>query len=185
MALCRVEGGPTYEIALIRDASLINCLLDVTEIDYGLQQPSDVVTLQYKPLSLKNICPLPLSVFLALEEPFLICHADGSPSLQMFRTELPEYVLDFGHVIHGSIHTHVVKIINTGRFPVSFCTGRRVLRSTGFRVEPDHVKDLPCCETESFTVHFDLESANLPLGEVDVLLPIKKAPRITSTSMPT
>ncbi|XP_053931839.1 hydrocephalus-inducing protein homolog [Cuculus canorus] len=89
--------------------------------------------------------------------------------------ELPEYILDFGHIIRGSIHTHVVKITNTGRFPVSFCTDRRVLRSTGFRVEPDHVKDLPCCETESFTVHFDSENANLPLGEVDVLLPIKVA----------
>ena len=37
MALCRVEGGPTYEIALSGEASLINYLLDVTEIDCGLQ----------------------------------------------------------------------------------------------------------------------------------------------------
>ncbi|XP_074751314.1 hydrocephalus-inducing protein homolog, partial [Athene noctua] len=36
-ALCRVEGGPTYEIALSGEASLINYLLDVTEIDCGLQ----------------------------------------------------------------------------------------------------------------------------------------------------
>ncbi|XP_053911744.1 hydrocephalus-inducing protein-like [Cuculus canorus] len=37
MALCRVEGGPTYEVALSGEASLINYLLDITEIDYGLQ----------------------------------------------------------------------------------------------------------------------------------------------------
>ena len=38
-ALCRVEGGPTYEIALSGEASLIHYLLDVTEIDCGLQVP--------------------------------------------------------------------------------------------------------------------------------------------------
>jgi len=36
-ALCRVEGGPTYEIALSGEASLIHYLLDVREIDCGLQ----------------------------------------------------------------------------------------------------------------------------------------------------
>jgi len=43
----------------------------------------------------------------------------------------------------------------------------------GFCVELDRVKHLPCCETKTFEVHFDPQSANLPLGEVDVLLPIK------------
>ena len=37
--LCSVEGGPTYEIALSGEASLINYFLDVTEIDCGLQVP--------------------------------------------------------------------------------------------------------------------------------------------------
>lgn len=37
MALCQVEGGPTYEIKLSGEASLINYLLNVTEIDCGLQ----------------------------------------------------------------------------------------------------------------------------------------------------
>ncbi|XP_053911558.1 hydrocephalus-inducing protein-like isoform X1 [Cuculus canorus] len=37
MALCRVEGGPTYEVALSGEASLINYVLDNAEIDYGLQ----------------------------------------------------------------------------------------------------------------------------------------------------
>ena len=39
MVLCRVEGGPTYEIMLSGEASLISYLLDITEIDYRLQVP--------------------------------------------------------------------------------------------------------------------------------------------------
>lgn len=38
-ALCRVEGGPTYEVALSGEASLISYLLDITEINCGLQVP--------------------------------------------------------------------------------------------------------------------------------------------------
>ncbi|XP_075290309.1 hydrocephalus-inducing protein homolog isoform X2 [Opisthocomus hoazin] len=94
---------------------------------------------------------------------------------RLLKAELPEYVLDFGYVILGSIHTHIVKVTNTGQFLVSFHTNTRVLRDTGFSVELDRVKHLPCCETKTFEVHFDPQSANLPLGEVDVLLPIKVA----------
>lgn len=35
------------------------------------------------------------------------------------------------------------------------------------------MKHLPYCETETFEVRFDPQSANLLLGEVDVLLPIE------------
>ncbi|NXI51133.1 HYDIN protein, partial [Chloroceryle aenea] len=94
---------------------------------------------------------------------------------RLLRAELPEYLLDFGYVILGNIHTHIVKITNTGQFPVSFHADGRVLRDTGFSVELDRVKHLPYCETETFEVRFDPQSANLPLGEVDVLLPIKVA----------
>ena len=38
-ALCRVEGGPSYEVALRGEASRISYLLDTTEIDCGLQVP--------------------------------------------------------------------------------------------------------------------------------------------------
>ncbi|NXS73554.1 HYDIN protein, partial [Pandion haliaetus] len=93
----------------------------------------------------------------------------------LLKAELPEYILDFGYVILGNIHTHIVKITNTGQFPVSFHADGRVLRDTGFSVELDRVKHLPYCETETFEVRFDPQSANLPLGEVDVLLPIKVA----------
>ncbi|NXJ99580.1 HYDIN protein, partial [Corythaixoides concolor] len=43
------------------------------------KQPSDVLTLQYKPLSLKNLSSLPVSVVLTLEEPFIICDAEQQP----------------------------------------------------------------------------------------------------------
>lgn len=48
-----------------------------------------------------------------------------------FRAQLPEYILDFGYIILGTIRTHVVRITNTGQFPVSFYADRRELRDTG------------------------------------------------------
>uniref|UniRef100_A0A8C3KHX2 HYDIN axonemal central pair apparatus protein n=1 Tax=Calidris pygmaea TaxID=425635 RepID=A0A8C3KHX2_9CHAR len=313
MALCRVEGGPTYEVMLSGEASLINFLLDITEIDCGLQlfnevtqaevalrnsgkvgftylvqNPSaataenplpgvplvvpttgfigpgkeQVLKVYYLPgvpgifcrtfqiqvghlppeeISLKgegtfpricldlprNIkgecclsapqegplvssppCHMPIGQFILtstkpgglravrptlsplqmlIEEHALELQkalTSGSPEGTVFdqrsrrrlpKAELPEYVLDFGYVVLGDIHTHIVKITNTGQFPVSFHTAAQVLRDTGFSMELDRVKHLPYCETETFEVRFDPQSANLPLGEVDRLLPIKVA----------
>lgn len=36
-ALCEVEGGPTYEIILRGEASLVNYSFDTKDINYGLQ----------------------------------------------------------------------------------------------------------------------------------------------------
>lgn len=36
-ALCKVEEGPTYEITLKGEASIINYSFDTTDINYGLQ----------------------------------------------------------------------------------------------------------------------------------------------------
>ena len=36
-AICEVEGGPTYEITLTGEASLVNYKFDCKEIDYGKQ----------------------------------------------------------------------------------------------------------------------------------------------------
>ncbi|XP_071670318.1 hydrocephalus-inducing protein homolog isoform X2 [Patagioenas fasciata] len=94
---------------------------------------------------------------------------------RLLKAQLPEYVLDFGYVILGNIHTHIVKITNTGQFPVSFHANGQVLHDSGFRVELDRVKNLPYCETETFEVRFDPQSASLPREEVDVLMPIKVA----------
>ncbi|NXX95861.1 HYDIN protein, partial [Centropus bengalensis] len=321
VALCRVEGGPTYEVTLSGEASLISYVLDITEIDYGLQLFSAVaeaeVTLQnsgkvgftytvlnpstatadspepgaplvepsmgylgpgkeqvlkvyYLPgvpqvfhrvfqiqvghlepeeISLKGEGSFPMvfldlprnikgnkkyekvlkeakekmekdsqrdksivlgeavavesptdslatlldaQVQMQMEQMLLEEHAleqhkaqasgpleeaafDQSARRRLLEAELPEYVLDFGHVVLGSIHTHIVKITNTGNFPVSICADGRVLHGTGFSVELDHVKHLTCCETSTFEVRFDPQSANLLLEEVEVLLPIKVA----------
>uniref|UniRef100_W5LN16 HYDIN axonemal central pair apparatus protein n=1 Tax=Astyanax mexicanus TaxID=7994 RepID=W5LN16_ASTMX len=86
---------------------------------------------------------------------------------------LPEYVLDFGFVIHGSIHTHIVKVTNTGPAPVSFRAKLHLLAGTGFSTELDRVKNLPYCETETFEVKFDPLGANLELGEITTILPIQ------------
>ncbi|XP_030368417.1 hydrocephalus-inducing protein homolog isoform X2 [Strigops habroptila] len=92
---------------------------------------------------------------------------------RLLKAELPEYILDFGYIIPGDIHTHTVKMTNTGHFPVSFHADGYVLYNTGFSVCLDRVKRLPCCETKTFELCFDPQSANLPVGKVNALLPIK------------
>lgn len=37
LALCEVEGGPTYEITLKGQASFVSYTLDTNDIDFGLQ----------------------------------------------------------------------------------------------------------------------------------------------------
>ncbi|XP_009996299.1 PREDICTED: hydrocephalus-inducing protein homolog [Chaetura pelagica] len=92
---------------------------------------------------------------------------------RLLKAQLPEYLLDFGHVVLGNTHSHMVKVTNTGSFPVSFCADGRVLGDTGLSVELGRVRNLPQGETETFQVRFDPQRANQLLGEVDVLLPIK------------
>lgn len=43
----------------------------------------------------------------------------------------------------------------------------------GFSTELDRVKNLPYCETETFEVKFDPQGASLPVGNKEVILPIK------------
>ncbi|XP_077642562.1 hydrocephalus-inducing protein homolog [Lonchura striata] len=43
------------------------------------KKPSDVLTRQYQPLSLKNTCLLPLDLMLDVEQPFLVCDEDQQP----------------------------------------------------------------------------------------------------------
>ncbi|KGL84882.1 Hydrocephalus-inducing protein, partial [Tinamus guttatus] len=92
---------------------------------------------------------------------------------RLVKAQLPDYILDLGYVIFGSVHTHSVRITNTGHFPVSFHADGRALRDTGFSTELHRVSSLPFCESERFLVRFDPQSASLPLGRVEALLPIK------------
>ncbi|KAM6228154.1 hydrocephalus-inducing protein-like [Porphyrio hochstetteri] len=110
---------------------------------------------------------------LALEQQKALSSFDQRARRRLLKVELPEYVLDLGHVILGDIQTHVVTITNPGQLPASSCASGRALRGTGFSVDLDRVKNLPFCKTETLEVHFDPQSANLPVGEVNVVLPIK------------
>ncbi|XP_006878929.1 PREDICTED: hydrocephalus-inducing protein homolog [Elephantulus edwardii] len=92
---------------------------------------------------------------------------------KLAKIPLPEYILDFGYIILGDVRTHIIKITNTGHFPVSFQAEKRILHDTGFSTELDRVKNLPYCETETFEVRFDPQAANLLVGDKEVILPIK------------
>ncbi|XP_041375521.1 hydrocephalus-inducing protein homolog [Gigantopelta aegis] len=92
------------------------------------------------------------------------------------KPRLPEYVLDFGYVVLGTVRTHVVHATNTGPFPVSFQVEHENIRNYGFHVELDRVRDLPGApdhETVDFVVSFDPRGANLPLGAVETVVHIK------------
>ena len=92
-----------------------------------------------------------------------------------FRPILPDYLLDFGYVVLGTVRTHVVRATNTGYFPVSFRLERQSVHLSGFHLEIDRVKNLPGApdnETMDFVVSFDPRAANLQLGAVEVVVPI-------------
>ncbi|XP_061578790.1 hydrocephalus-inducing protein homolog [Cololabis saira] len=92
---------------------------------------------------------------------------------KMSKFKLPEYVLDFGLVIPGRVVSHTVKVMNSGSIPASFHADCRCLTGTGFTVEPEKVKNLPCRETHTFKVTFDPQGAKLELGDKSVVLPIE------------
>ncbi|KAI1235520.1 Hydrocephalus-inducing protein, partial [Lamprotornis superbus] len=60
------------------------------------KKPSDVLALQYQPLSLKNTCPLPFSIVLDLEQPFQICNVDQQP----LAADSKPMTLDIGEELH-------------------------------------------------------------------------------------
>ncbi|XP_033116735.1 hydrocephalus-inducing protein homolog isoform X2 [Anneissia japonica] len=91
------------------------------------------------------------------------------------KARLPDYILDFGYVVLGTVRTHIVRATNTGHFPVSFAVDRSTLNMTGFNVELDRVKQLPGApdhETVDFRVSFDPRGGNVNLGVVEALVPI-------------
>ncbi|KAM7059176.1 hydrocephalus-inducing protein homolog [Molossus nigricans] len=92
---------------------------------------------------------------------------------KLAKIQLPEYILDFGHIILGDVRTHIVKITNTSHIPVSFHAEKRALHDTGFSTELDRVKNLPYCETETFEVRFDQQGTNPSVGNKEAILPIK------------
>ena len=92
-----------------------------------------------------------------------------------FRPRLPDYLLDFGYVVLGTVRTHIVRATNTGWFPASFSVDHSYLHDSGFNVELDRVRQLPGApdhETVDFVVSFDPRGANLNLGAIETVVPI-------------
>ena len=92
--------------------------------------------------------------------------------MSVCRPSLPDYVLDFGHVVLGQVCTQTVAIANTGWFPVSFSIDRSMRSQSGFSVDLLRVVQLPEHEAVDCVVTFDPRGANLGIGAVEVVVPI-------------
>lgn len=88
------------------------------------------------------------------------------------RPFLPDYILDFGHVILGTVKTHVIRAANMGKILASFEIERQNFSKTGFLVDLEKVKNLPNEESVEFVVTFDPRGANLNLGPVEHVVPL-------------
>lgn len=88
------------------------------------------------------------------------------------RPSLPDYVLDFGHVVVGQVCTQTVAIANTSWFPVSFSVDRSARAQSGFSVDLLRVVQLPQREAVECVVTFDPRAAGLERGPVEVVVPI-------------
>jgi hydrocephalus-inducing protein len=85
---------------------------------------------------------------------------------------LPDYLLDFGHVILGTVKTHVIRAANMGKLLASFEIERQNFSKTGFLVDLEKVKNLPNEESVEFVVTFEPRGANLGLGQIEHHIPI-------------
>lgn len=85
---------------------------------------------------------------------------------------LPDYLLDFGHVILGTVKTHVIRAANMSKILASFDIERQNFSKTGFLIDLEKVKNLPNEESVEFVITFDPRGANLGLGPVEHVIPL-------------
>lgn len=88
------------------------------------------------------------------------------------RAVLPDYILDFGHIILGSVKTHVIRAVNMGKLLASFEIERQNYQKSGFTIDLEKVKNLPTEETVEFVITFDPRGANLGLGPIEHIIPL-------------
>lgn len=81
-------------------------------------------------------------------------------------------MLDFGHVVLGTVKTHVVRAANMGKISASFEIERQNFSKTGFLIDLEKVRYLPHDVSIEFVVTFDPRGANLGLGPVEHVIPI-------------
>ncbi|XP_064242821.1 hydrocephalus-inducing protein homolog isoform X3 [Passer domesticus] len=81
-AMIGLDPKPKKIIETIVTCEFIHPSIEVSARQFSFRvekKPSDVLRLQYQPLSLKNTCLLPLDLMLDLEQPFLVCDEDQQP----------------------------------------------------------------------------------------------------------
>ncbi|XP_064242784.1 hydrocephalus-inducing protein homolog isoform X2 [Passer domesticus] len=81
-AMIGLDPKPKKIIETIVTCEFIHPSIEVSARQFSFRvekKPSDVLRLQYQPLSLKNTCLLPLDLMLDLEQPFLVCDKDQQP----------------------------------------------------------------------------------------------------------
>lgn len=90
-----------------------------------------------------------------------------------YKPILPDYLLDFGHVILGTVKTKTIRIANVGDILASFDIERQNFQRTGFTVDLERVSNLPNTrESLEFMVTFDPRGANLGLGSIEHVINI-------------
>ncbi|XP_064243042.1 hydrocephalus-inducing protein-like isoform X2 [Passer domesticus] len=86
--MCEADSGPAIKtektkiIETVITCKYIEPSIEVSARHFSFRvekKSSDILTRQYKPLSLKNTCLLPLDLMLDLEQPFLVCDEDQQP----------------------------------------------------------------------------------------------------------
>ncbi|XP_066051026.1 LOW QUALITY PROTEIN: hydrocephalus-inducing protein homolog [Chamaea fasciata] len=85
-AICEAVIGTGGSMKKITEATItcefIDPTINLSARQFSFQvekKPSDVLTLQYQPLAIKNTCRLPLDLMLYLEQPFQVCSEDQQP----------------------------------------------------------------------------------------------------------
>ncbi|XP_063716545.1 hydrocephalus-inducing protein homolog isoform X4 [Symsagittifera roscoffensis] len=107
----------------------------------------------------------------------------SSTSKSSGELRLPDYVLDFGHVILGDVRTHVLCATNVGYFPISFTIDDAKLKGTGFNTEIEKVKNLPGYpdyDSVHSVIGFDPRGAGLDIGPVNAYatVQVKEGPSV-------
>lgn len=106
-----------------------------------------------------------------VKEHNLVC-TNGAKSCKI-KPVLPEYHLDFGHIVYGLVASQTVCLANPGPFSISFSPSHSALSGTGFSVDVDkRIKGLPPDGVIEFTVTFDPASVH-SYGNVEAKLPFQ------------
>ena len=147
----------------------IEAVFESTSVDEDARSPLEMVEVE------SEIDRLIVREFAIRQRQGRKLHASQLTSKRKMRAHLPDYVLDFSHVILGCSATRIVRITNVGDFPVSFKPDKTLdLSGSGFDVSLRPVRQLPGAptyESEEFLVKFGTKTTD-PLGAAEAYVPI-------------